>query len=90
MRANSRRTHRFPRFTPPSVRRAVLAFGTIAVALTAPATAAAQLARSLPTSLSDREFWDFFSSMSEEGGSFPSENFVSNEQTYQTLSLIHI
>jgi len=63
----------------------VLAFGTIALAMTAPATAAAQLARSLPTSLSDREFWDFLTSMSEEGGSFPSENFVSNEQTYQNV-----
>ena len=37
----------------------------------------------MPASLTDREFWDFFTTMSEEGGSFPSENFVSNEQTYQ-------
>src|SRR4029079_14395446 len=29
------------------------------------------------------EFWTFFTTMSEEGGSFPSENFVSNEKTYQ-------
>ena len=43
----------------------------------------AQLTRSMPASLTDREFWDFFTTMSEEGGSFPSENFVSNEQTYQ-------
>jgi len=85
MRITSRRTHRLTRLAPPSIRRAVLAFGTIAVAMTASATAAAQLARSLPTSLSDREFWDFFTSVSEEGGSFPSENFVSNEQTYQNV-----
>jgi hypothetical protein len=83
MLAISRRTNSPTRFWPPAVRRVVLAFGTIAVAMTAPATTGAQLARSLPTSLSDREFWDFFTSMSEEGGSFPSENFVSNEQTYQ-------
>src|SRR5689334_25416356 len=45
--------------------------------------ASAQLSRSLPAAFSDKEFWDFFTTMSEEGGSFPSENFVSNEQTYQ-------
>jgi hypothetical protein len=58
---------------------ATFAFATMAV----PAASTAQLTRSLPTSLTDREFWDFFTTMSEEGGSFPSENFVSNEQTYQ-------
>jgi hypothetical protein len=39
--------------------------------------------RALPDSLTDREFWQFFTTMSEESGSFPSENFVSNEKTYQ-------
>src|SRR6476660_6090651 len=34
-------------------------------------------------SLTDREFWRLFTTMSEEGGAFPSENFVSNEKTYQ-------
>src|SRR5882762_5506124 len=34
-------------------------------------------------SLTDREFWRLFTTMSEEGGTFPSENFVSNEKTYQ-------
>jgi hypothetical protein len=38
---------------------------------------------SLPTRLSDSAFWGLFSSMSEEGGSFASENFVSNERTFQ-------
>jgi len=60
---------------------AVAAFAIAASLAAAPATA--QLSRSLPASLTDREFWDFFTTMSEEGGSFPSENFVSNEQTYQ-------
>src|SRR4029078_5382113 len=32
---------------------------------------------------SDTEFWRIFSTMSETGGSFPSENFVSNEMSYQ-------
>ena len=48
-----------------------------------PAVSAAQRARAIPDSLTDREFWDFFTTMSEEGGAFPSENFVSNEKTYQ-------
>ena len=38
---------------------------------------------SIPSRLSDGEFWKLFSTMSEDGGSFPSENFVSNERTYQ-------
>ena len=63
-------------------RTAAVASFAIAASLAA-APAAAQLTRSLPASLTDREFWDFFTTMSEEGGSFPSENFVSNEQTYQ-------
>src|SRR5215217_1037127 len=46
-------------------------------------TSSAQLKRTLPDSLTDREFWQFFTTVSEEGGTFSSENFVSNEQTYQ-------
>src|SRR5262245_13199719 len=45
--------------------------------------ASAQRARSMPDSLTDREFWQFFTTTSEVGGTFPSENFISNEQTYQ-------
>jgi hypothetical protein len=68
----------------PSPRRAVVALTVLAlIAGAAPQTSCAQLTRSLPESFSDREFWDFFTTMSEQGGSFPSENFVSNEQTYQ-------
>src|ERR1700674_5630643 len=48
----------------------------------APRVSAAQQRR-LPDSLTDREFWQFFTTMSEESGTFPSENFVSNEKTYQ-------
>jgi hypothetical protein len=43
----------------------------------------AQVKRAMPDSLTDREFWQFFTNMSEVGGSFPSENFISNELTYQ-------
>jgi hypothetical protein len=45
-------------------------------------TSAAQQQR-LADSLTDREFWQFFTRMSEESGTFPSENFVSNEKMYQ-------
>ena len=48
-----------------------------------PAASVAQRGRTIPDSLTDREFWTLFTTMSEEGGSFPSENFVSNEKTYQ-------
>lgn len=36
-------------------------------------------------SLSDAEFWSAFASMSETGGTFASENFVSNEVTFQEV-----
>jgi hypothetical protein len=45
--------------------------------------AAAQRPRALADSLTDREFWQLFTTMSEASGTFPSENFVSNEKTYQ-------
>jgi hypothetical protein len=46
-------------------------------------TAQAQLRRDGVSALTDAEFWQIFTTMSEVGGSFPSENFVSNEMTYQ-------
>jgi hypothetical protein len=63
----------------------VLAFAIVWALAVSPAGVAAQLTRSMPDSLSDREFWQFFTTMSEPGGSFVSENFVSNEQTYQDV-----
>ena len=65
-------------------RRAIVVWAYAAIAA---APCAAQLRRSLPLpdSLGDREFWQLFTTLSEEGGSFPSENFVSNEQSYQTV-----
>jgi hypothetical protein len=38
---------------------------------------------SLPQRLSDREFWSLVSDFSEAGGFFRSDNFVSNETTFQ-------
>src|SRR5688572_22429796 len=38
-----------------------------------------------PDSLTNAEFWKFFTSMSEPGGTFLSENFVSNEVSFQDV-----
>ena len=69
-----------------TVRRSIAIVRTAAfcVALAGfPAVSVAQRGQTIPDSLTDREFWSLFTTMSEEGGSFPSENFVSNEKTYQ-------
>ena len=62
-----------------SVRR-ILLVGAIAAARLSSASAQPS---SLPSRLSDSAFWKAFTTMSEEGGSFVSENFISNERTYQ-------
>jgi hypothetical protein len=62
------------------VRRATVALAALVV-LSTPATA--QLRRDGTSALTDAEFWQIFSTMSEPGGSFSSENFVSNEMTFQ-------
>jgi len=41
------------------------------------------LAQSLPASLSDKEFWAMVDGFSEEGGSFASDNIISNEIAFQ-------
>ena len=46
-------------------------------------SAGAQLRREASSALTDTEFWQIFTKMSESGGSFPSENFVSNEVSFQ-------
>src|SRR3954463_9101946 len=62
--------------------KATLFLALLALVSTADVSSA-QLKRAAPTGLSDAEFWDFFTSMPEPGGSFVSENFVSNEVTFQ-------
>jgi hypothetical protein len=39
----------------------------------------------LPAQYSDAEFWKLITDFSEPGGSFPYENFVSNEVNYQSV-----
>ncbi|MFN8580413.1 MAG: hypothetical protein U0163_05465 [Gemmatimonadaceae bacterium] len=59
-----------------SVRRVLLAV------VWAPLAAGAQ---SIPARLDDRTFWHMINEMSEEGGFFRSDNFVSNETAFQTV-----
>ena len=51
----------------------------------APQWAIAQGRGLAPDSLTSAEFWKFFNSMSEPGGFFLSENFVSNEVSFQDV-----
>lgn len=53
--------------------------------LAAPRTSPAQAHAGSPDSLTSAEFWNFFSAMSEPGGYFLSENFVSNEMSFQEV-----
>jgi len=39
----------------------------------------------LPSQLSDREFWSIIKNFSEAGGYFRSDNFLSNESGYQSV-----
>ncbi len=76
-------------FSPASPRRRVLRLGfsvraVIACLVLGAGTSSAQT-RGAPDSLTNREFWAFFTSMSEADGQFLSENFVSNEVTFQDV-----
>lgn len=69
------------RLRPPTAAvRATLTFATV-VALFSPATSAA--AQDFPSRLSDSVFWKLVTDYSESNGFFRSDNFVSNETTYQ-------
>lgn len=70
-----RTTSRPRRHLPPLA--AVAAIGLVVAQ-----TAAAQTA-TIPARLADSTFWRMVTEMSEPGGYFQSENFVSNETTYQ-------
>jgi hypothetical protein len=67
----------------PGFRRVIRAAALCAALAAASTLSRAQRVSTIPDSLSDQEFWRLFTTMSEESGTFPSENFVSNEKTYQ-------
>lgn len=64
-------------------RRAVGAHFTLLVMAVVVAGALPARSQSLPTRLSSQEFWQLVTDVSEVGGEFRSDNFVSNEVTYQ-------
>jgi hypothetical protein len=57
----------------------------VAIVSSAALTPAAPQTRSLPARINDATFWKMFQDLSEDGGSFPSNNFVSNETEFQTV-----
>jgi hypothetical protein len=61
-------------------RRLLAALGFVAALSIAPPPA---LAQNLSDRLSDREFWKLVNDVSEPGGYFRSDNFLSNERQYQ-------
>ncbi len=68
------------------VRLASVSFLAALVALTSPALATTETrASELPSRLSDQEFWGLTERLSEPGGSFRSDNFLSNERGYQVV-----
>ena len=47
------------------------------------------LAQSLPTSISDKDFWAMVDGFSEPGGTFASDNIISNENLSVVLDTFH-
>src|SRR5207244_178717 len=66
-------------------RRIILATATAIIAFLGPLslTSSPLAAESLPSQLSDEAFWNMVNEFSEPGGYFRSDNFVSNETTFQ-------
>lgn len=65
-------------------RLSVIAF-TLAMTVSMTAVPALRAARPLPAQLSDEAFWKIIEDFSEDGGTFTSENFSSNELGYEML-----
>jgi hypothetical protein len=57
----------------------------LAVVVVACAAVVHAQAPSIPAALSDKDFWALTEAVSEPAGSFPSDNFLSNERGYQTV-----
>jgi hypothetical protein len=64
------------------IRLAPIALSLVAATFTA-ATPTRLIAQSFPSKLTDSVFWKLVTDFSEPGGSFRSDNFVSNENAYQ-------
>jgi hypothetical protein len=59
--------------------------GSVVARSTPSALGAALQSESLPSKINDAEFWRLVSELSEPEGSFPFDNFVSNETTIQSV-----
>src|SRR5438552_6533893 len=71
---------------PLSRRRIVLCFAAAAAACAlALPLAPVRAAEDLPSRFSDKAFWQLSADLSEAGGSFRSDNFLSNENAFQTV-----
>ncbi len=57
----------------------------LAVAVLATPTVVVRATMEIPAKLTDREFWDLTEMVSEPGGGFQSDNFLSNERGYQVI-----
>ena len=71
----------------PLPRRMVLAVvAAVACALALPpGPVRAAVGEDLPSRFSDKAFWQLITDLSEAGGSFRSDNFLSNENAFQTV-----
>jgi len=71
---------------PRALRRVLFAISLLATCVAADETIAATIAASvqkLPARLTDTEFWALITDLSEPGGTFRSENLLSNEARFQ-------
>jgi hypothetical protein len=64
---------------------AALALSVACLLSTVFAAQSAQTAATLPTEISDKDFWRMIVDLSEPGGTYPYENFVTNEAQYQEV-----
>jgi len=63
---------------------ATLAIGVAVLLSTVVGSSPLQTA-TLPSEISDKDFWSIIVDLSEPGGTYPYENFVSNEAQYQDV-----
>ena len=66
-------------------KRSAQVIAALVVLASGPGTPAAAQRSTLPSSISDREFWRLVSDFSEPGGYFRSDNFLSNELAFQQV-----
>ena len=70
---------------PLSRRRIVLCFAAAAVCALAWPLPPVRAAEDLPSRFTDKAYWQLITDLSEAGGSFRSDNFLSNENAFQTV-----